>query len=763
MRNKLLLAVILFVSAGLTHANTVNLFTAQTAAGNFYVHNFNTSTPTLSLVYTAMATDGTPLYYVFNVNGNNGFVIVSAEDATQPVLAYSSKGQFVLPSDNNNVAWWLGCRGKEIEAARAKGLKATTDIKTQWSNCINNTFPDNKTNRIASVSPLLGSTWNQAPYYNAWCPGGSVTGCVATAMAQIMRFWQYPSHGHGYSAYWDESQYGFQRNYGHLYADYDTSHYNWASMPLNLSSNNDEVAELMYDCGVSVCMDYSPSGSGAWVINGDYPVSSQNSYVKYFGYNPKTIQGVYKNNYTNPAWVSLIENELNNGRPVQYVGNDSVNNAGHTWVCDGYDASNNFHMNWGWGGADNGYYSPTALSVAGYNFNWWDEAVIGIEPEPVSTYFEGNPLFGKTGLTVNFADSSITTSPVTSYKWLFPGGSPSTSTSANPTVVYNTPGAYDVTEIVSDSSGSDTLVKKAYIAVESSTTLPVKEGFEASTALPSGWNNYNPFNYSYTWQVDTNVGSYGTSKHCMYFDNAQAWDYFFTIIVGLWTPPPGKAALDIISQRERIYTPMYKFSAVAAPVISFDVAYAPYNNTFSDTLAIYYSTDSGATFNQVYLKGGMTLCTTGNAVVTGADTNSKGVFVPTNSEWRTDTIQIPAIAGAPSVMFAFENRSGNGSPIYIDNINIPGAPTAISSVSAASSVSIYPNPGNGEFTIKSSVASGQSSVIKVFNILGKQIYSGTVQNGISSLNLSNESKGMYLYRVYSQTGSILSTGKLVIE
>lgn len=763
MRNKLLLAFALFASAGITHANTVPESTAQTVATNFYAHNFTSVTPLLSIAYTVKGNDGSPLYYVFNVNGNNGFVIVSAEDAAHPIIGYSNKGQFVMPDNKSNIGWWLKNRSEEIEAARAKGLTAAPAITTEWNNCINNTLPDNNTERIASVSPLLSTTWNQAPYYNGMCPGGSVTGCVATAMAQIMKYWSYPAHGHGYSSYWDQTQYGFQKNYGHLFADYDTSHYVWAAMPNSLSGNNNQIAQLMYDCGVSVCMDYSPSGSGAWVINGDYPVSAENSYVKYFGYNQRTIQGIYKNNYTLSNWITIIENELNNGRPVQYVGNDSTKNEGHTWVCDGYDASNNFHMNWGWGGSDNGYFSPSSVKVIGYDFDYWDEAIIGIEPPSISAYFTGAPLFGCTSLTVNFQDSTISQGSIKSYKWSFPGGTPSTSTLANPTVVYNTSGSYDVTEIVTDSLGSDTLVRKAYVSVASQGTLSVSEGFESAANLPAGWINYNPDDYNYTWQRNTGIGAYGTSSHCMYFNNAQAHGYFFTIVVGLWTPPPGKAALDIIGERERIYTPQYDFTGVSSPAVSFDVAYEPYSSTFSDTLALYYSTDCGATFTQVYMKGGMTLGTTGNYVITGNDTNANGVFVPSNTQWRTDSIKIPAIAGLSNVMFAFENRSGNGSPIYIDNINIPGVPTGISTLSANPSVTIYPNPSNGKFVIQRSAVSGQWSAIRIYDVLGQQVYAGSIANGLSTLDLSNQPKGVYIYKVFSNKNAIISTGKLVIE
>ncbi len=765
MKRIIYLPLTLLLFAGLVNANPVSKDVAQTVAANFYSRSFHSVKPTLSLSYTELDNNAQPLYYVLNINTNEGFVIIAAEDAAHPILAYSNKGPYVMPDKNNNVDWWMNCRKQEIAYARAGNVTADADIANEWTEYATNTFIQNHApNAIQVVAPLVKSLWNQSPYYNATCPGGSVTGCVATAMAQIMRFWSYPSHGHGASAYWDEQVYGYQSSYGYLKAVYDTSHYVWADMPYSVNSNNAQVAKLMMDCGISVDMDYSPGSSGAWVITGDYPVCAQTSYVKYFGYNAATIKGVYKSNYTTANWILLIENELNSGRPVQYVGNDSINNEGHTWVCDG-DSSNYFHMNWGWGGADNGYFSPVALNVLSYNFGWWDEAVIGIEPPPTSAFFHVSPTFGCSLVQAHFKDTSISTSPVTSWHWLFPGGNPSTSTDTNPVVDYSTPGTYNVTEIVSSKYGSDTIVRTSCISVAANAPLS-SVTFETGTFPPSGWVNYNPNNTDYTWQLNSATGGYGKSTHCMYFNNAQAKNYFFTITTGLWVNNPPKAGMDVIGQTQRFYSPDFEFTKDTNPKIYFDVAYAPYNSVFSDTLDVYYSLDCGTTFTRVYSKGGMTLCTTGKSVVNGADTDKHGNFFPSNkTDWRTDTIYIPAIARAPGAMIAFENRSGNGSPIYIDNIMIPGTPADVPAVASAEpSVKVYPNPSTGTFNIDITNLSGVANM-EIYNVLGQQIYTSQVKGSseyMGQINLSSQPKGIYLYRVISENGSATS-GRIVIE
>jgi PKD repeat protein len=742
----------LFFIAFAVEANPVTRGVAETVAGNFYSQNFKTVTPNLILSLTGYSNDGQPDYFIFNVNTNDGFVIVSAEDAAHPILGYSNKGQYILPHNNNNVAWWMNCRRQEIETARAKSIMATSDIAGEWSGYINNT-KKNTHSVMITVGPLVQSTWDQPNPYNAMCPGGSVTGCVATCMAQIMRYWQYPSNGHGSSGYWDEHAYGYQNSFGYLSANFDTSNYDWSAMPLSVTSTNNEVAKLMYDCGVSVCMDYG-SESGAWVITGDYPVCAQTAFVKYFGYNPETIQGLYQSDYTTTNWENLLENELNNNRPIEYVGWDSIENAGHTWVCDGYNSTTGlFDMNWGWSGSDDGFFALNALGAGGYNFNWWNEALVGIEPPATSPYFVATPTFGCTGMSVQFTDQSVANSTITSRSWLFPSGNPSTSNAINPMVQYNTSGTYKVTEIVSDANGTDTLVRESYILVASTSTGVIDQGFQSSTFPPQGWVINNPNLYDYVWQLNTSVGGYGASTQSMYFNNCQGYQDY---------APPGKAGLDIIGQRQQIYTPEYDFTSVANPEIYFDVAYAPYSSVFSDTLVIYYSTDCGASFTQIYSKGGLTLGTTGNYVTTGADTNLLGCFLPLINNWRTDTIHIPAITGINNVMFSFENRSGNGSPLYIDNINMPGVPTKVAVVSSNPYVEVYPNPNNGQFTIEATNFSG-NPYVKIYNVLGQEVYMANLLNEYTQVNLSSQPSGIYIYRIFSQTGSALSTGRLVIE
>ncbi|MGP8216326.1 MAG: C10 family peptidase [Bacteroidia bacterium] len=751
MRNLTSLIIALTLVSGMAIATPVSQNMAQQVAANFFKQTYHTGITSISLAYTEKDETGLEIYYAFNVN--DGFVIVSAEDAGRPIIGYTNKGQFFEPKTGTNIDYWMQKRKKEIVTIRSLKLTATKDIADEWSAYINNTAikTDKKFHRAmgtsfpSSTAYLVQTIWNQSPYFNDDCPGGSVTGCVATAMSQIMRYWSYPPVGLDSNSYCDCTSGGFSENYGTLSANFGSTIYNWSNMPLNVTSSNGNVATLLYDAGVSVDMDYAPSGSGAWVISADDSICAQNSYVKYFRYNPSIIHGFYDSTFTASALVDTLETELNDGRPIEYAGWDP-SAGGHTWVCDGYDSLNDFHMNWGWGGQDNAWFALTNLNPSTYNFSENDESLIGIEPllKPVAAFI-GSPVLGCSGMTVNFTDKSYSQSPISSWNWSFPNGSPASSTLQNPSVTYSTPGVYPVTEIITTANGMDTLTQKAYVTVETPSPLPLSEGFEESYFPPAGWAINNPDGHATTWAQSTACSGYGKSTQCMYYNNCTG---------------------GVSGEYDQIHTLLLDYTGDANPYIYFDVAYEPYGwyqgVDYSDTLAVYYSTDCANTWNLVYLKGGQKLSTTGgDSAETGADTNGLGCFVPGSTNWRTDTVVIPAIANQPSVMFSFENRSGNGTNLYVDNINLPSTPLSVLNVKQTNSAKIYPNPNNGSFTIQSSLVSGQASVV-IYNVLGQNIYSSGLNESKTEINFT-KTAGIYFYRILSTDGKTIAEGKLVVN
>lgn len=400
MKKIFLIFFILLISGVTAFAKNVDSVTAKTVATNFYLENTSGTERqnlNLELVYTsriesfnpvAMLT-GENLYYVFNVHSNtgSGFVIVSGDDIVIPVLGYSNEAAFQPTDLSPEFSKWMENYKNQIGFAKEQKLTATLEIEKNWSRLISgDLLPLTR----GSVSPLLKTNWDQGTYYNALCPYNSIlskrtyTGCVATAMAQIMKYWEYPTHGSGFHSYYCSF-------YGNQSADFGSAKYDWASMPNSVTSSNNAVATLMYHCGVSVDMDYGVDGSSAYVISSTSPVQncSEYAYKMYFGY-VSSLQGLERKDYTDGAWKNLLKTDLDNSQPVQYAGFGS--GGGHTWVCDGYNSSDYFHMNWGWGGSSNGYFvldalNPGSLGAGGGTggFNSDQQALIGIKPSSTGT------------------------------------------------------------------------------------------------------------------------------------------------------------------------------------------------------------------------------------------------------------------------------------------------------------------------------------------------------------------------------------------
>ncbi len=375
-----ILLMILFHING--NAKVVSPDTAQMVAINFYQTATNSHSPlTATLNFTQSENDGNIDFYVFDID--NGFVIVSATDQVTPVLAYSTETNFRADYPEIGISSWIKHTAAGIHQAALQNISAA-QVSAAWSVYLSGQQP---VLRNSIVSPMLTTTWAQSPFYNSMCPydsanhGRSVTGCVATAMAQIMKFWSYPAQGIGSYSYVDSQHAGYSYNIGRLNADFGATSYLWSQMPLSLTDDNAPIATLMYQCGVSMAMNYSAHGSAAYLAYPGHP-SALNSFTSYFGYDAHTIKYVQKTDYTPVAWQSMIENELMLGRPVLYSGQDTGNIGGHAWVCDGYDATGMLHMNWGWGGSDNGYFLTTDLNPGAENWDLTQTALIGIQPDP---------------------------------------------------------------------------------------------------------------------------------------------------------------------------------------------------------------------------------------------------------------------------------------------------------------------------------------------------------------------------------------------
>jgi len=363
-----------------TFAENVDLTQAQHVAQSFLQSKMGQS-PDIHLIdYSDRASFSH--FYVFG--NDNCFVIVSADDRVTPIIGYSTENAFGQTTMPENVFGWLKAYDDEVGTAISRHMDATDEIQSEWSNLLNGNGlePLSRT----SVSPLLLTMWDQTEPYNNLCPstsGGpgnhSFAGCVATAMAQVMNYWEHPVKGTGNHSY-------NCPNFGNLSANFATTTYDWDHMKNSYSmgytsTEATAVATLMYHCGVSVDMAYGVGNAGSAAYTSDVA----NALKTYFNY-ATTTQYYSKSSYNDTQWINMLKTELDNGRPVIYTGQSS--DGGHSFVCDGYNENNQFHFNWGWSGYCNGYYAIGALnpgpggsgSGSQGQYNAQNGAIFGCEP-----------------------------------------------------------------------------------------------------------------------------------------------------------------------------------------------------------------------------------------------------------------------------------------------------------------------------------------------------------------------------------------------
>ena len=321
----------------------------------------------LKMAYTS-SSDDEPNYYVFNVGDNDGFIIASADERVEPILGYVDNGSFNSDNIPDNLKWWLNEYDNQINNIRfTDNTRGINDSQNNW----------------ADIEPLIKTKWGQGEPYNKYTPTylfgeQCQTGCVATAMAQIIRYYEYPQSGQGYHSYqWIVSN----DNIHPISVDFSQSHYDYSAMSDAFSyvtgiEAGNEISKLMYDCGVSVDMDYGPAGSGASIY------SVPNALVSYFCYDNHTIN-LSRQLFSDTIWTQLIYNELANGRPLLYAGSNSsiildspyLVTSSHAFICDGYHQGF-FHFNFGWDGVGDGFFKLSAINNDRLNYNSNQEAVL---------------------------------------------------------------------------------------------------------------------------------------------------------------------------------------------------------------------------------------------------------------------------------------------------------------------------------------------------------------------------------------------------
>ncbi|MBQ0016159.1 MAG: C10 family peptidase, partial [Bacteroidales bacterium] len=387
---KRLVCIFIFAVAFIAlKAAPVDVSSARHVAVQYYISHGGNPEVAYGFVDESKAL-GSPNLFLFVGADGLGFVLVAADDCVRPIVGYSLRGAFEFPI-KSSVAAWLSDYSIQIQSVVSAGQPTPEGVSALWKQLLR---PSKSGDAYSMVGPLLQTTWGQSPLYNEQCPVRNgercVTGCVATAMAQIMRYWSSPTVASGYHSYRHETLGTISATFGA---------FDWQNMPLSLSvsSSNQQVsavARLMYHCGVSVDMGYNTSSAGG---SSAYSSNVADALVDYFDYSSE-IKYNSKSNFTSSQWDSILKIEIDAGRPVFYSGSGS--GGGHAFVCDGYDSEGMFHFNWGWDGMYDGMFAIGALRPGsggvGSNrdgrYDSYNAAITRIEPNYSALLVSPNPL-----------------------------------------------------------------------------------------------------------------------------------------------------------------------------------------------------------------------------------------------------------------------------------------------------------------------------------------------------------------------------------
>lgn len=373
MKQRFTSFLLMVLSCAIIYAGPVGLEQARAKAAKF-MKGQNGGTVTLSETpeyaparsIKGVPTDvSSPAYYVFNTEADNGYVIVSGDDRTDEILGYATQGSFDIDNMPENVKAWLQGYAEQIAMLETYVPQPQNVVQynTEWT----------------AIAPLTKTKWNQSAPYNNQCPiqdgERSVTGCTATAMAQVMKYHEWPEAPTQVIPAYQTTTFKF------TVPQLNATTFRWNEMQntYEQEDNGDAVAELMRYCGQSILSDYTKLSTGA------YTTDVAIALTKYFDYD-KNLELKYLEHHDISEWETIIYNEIKAGRPVHHSGYSL--GGGHAFVCDGYDGNGMFHFNWGWGGSHDGYYKLSLMnpgtggigSGSSDGYSYGQQIIIGIQP-----------------------------------------------------------------------------------------------------------------------------------------------------------------------------------------------------------------------------------------------------------------------------------------------------------------------------------------------------------------------------------------------
>jgi hypothetical protein len=647
-------------------------------------------------------------FYVFNIDGDQGYVIVSSDDKIKPILAYSFEGGFnhdnMAPAQKEFLKYFGDC----IAFASTNEMEISEKISSEWEELVSFYPGKEYQQKVTSPNLLKNINWNQGWPYNAQCPvdaeatytnGHVPVGCVATAMLQVMKYYNWPPSGEG-SKYHSSF---FNGGYGNITINFANQTYDWYAMPNQASAQvNTELGKINYHAGVAVSMYWGADGSGSQT---DKIVTALETYFKY----STSCQYVSKSSYTETNWKNLIKAQIDAEKPVVYSGSSTT--TGHAWNCDGYQ-DETFHMNWGWGGAGNGYYTLDNLTSTATpggpenNFNQGQDMVINIYPEA------GYPSYCTGVRTITGTEGS------------FDDGSSTSDYQANQSCVY----------VIDPVCGDVVTISFPDFVLGDGDNVEIYDGDESSTTLLVAYDNANTPG---TTTTAATSGALTVKFNTDGSSQAEGWNLSYTV-KNCKTNMTQTAPAGTFTDGSGVCS--YSNSSVCSWVIQ--PAGATYISLEFDDFDIAGSAD----FVKIYKDA-------------QASANLLYTFTSTN----TPSGQINIPSGVAVVQFfADANNVGDGF-----TISYTSSTSDVESNMLMSNMSVMPNPGNLNSQLIFTLTDNSETKIYVTNMLGEvvAVKEYSLVNGVHEFNLGQifngePQSGVYFINVDS--GKEVKTQKFVV-
>lgn len=750
MKRLSLLWLALAVCTVAANAAPIDVNLAKNYGQKFVSNTLGQKSATLSLAYTQVSEAGVDALYIFNYD--HGYVVVAADDCAHPILGYSEDQPFDTQNIPEGLRYYLGYYARQIQYAIDNNLPMDQEIADQWY-LLGKEGVISKTRMEKAVQPLLTTTWDQGWPYNYYAPACSsywtnnhcYAGCVATAMSQVMKYWNWPDTGVGEHSYSTSSYPGGGAT---LSANFGETTYEWSIMPNAVSSANDggkAVALLMYHCGIAVDMNYAPDGSGAHTE--DVPAAV----IEHFKYGACTYVD-NRDSYTKTAWEDKLIALLDRSIPMVYAGSDT--DGGHAFNCDGYNNNRFFHFNWGWSGSyNNTYYQIDALNTGNGSFNSYQRAVFDMIPD----YIYNAMVPAIETMTVEVADAITRTAQIS---WTVPAESVSGEPLASieqlvlrrngvAIQTYDNPQPGETMEFVDEVA--------EYGAYEY-TIVGINNGFESE-----GFSQIVLFGPSCTW------------KFVCQTTNFQGWNDGRLQVVGANGTILTELTMTSSSPlSEKVRFPEGDFSLNwIAPSTAVSSITITLKNSANQTA--YTFTGSSTQLNGTIYTGSNDCqnCTAPTAFVGAVADNGALLtwecdYAPSKFKiYRSeDGVSYEEIGEATGDVHeyldevegvtyyykvtAFSSACESDPAITPDNTDYVVVTVPMGTLENTAKTSMYPNPTTGALTIEGV----NLTSVAVYNLVGQKVHEETVQGNTTVIDMKSLGCGMYLVKVDSANGSI---------